>query len=74
MSLKCFMLRRNKLETSDEMSLKHLNRMIMKQIRKKELIEAMRSLLNWEKKVILQVCSVFYWDARSWSEFKLYWV
>jgi len=40
------MLRRNKLETSDEMSLKHLNRMIMKQIRKKELIEAMRSLLN----------------------------
>jgi len=46
MSLKHSMSRRNRLETSDEMSLKRLNRMIMKQTRKKELIEAMRSLLS----------------------------
>jgi len=46
MSLKRFMSRRNKLKTSGEMSLKRLNRTIMKQTRKKELIEAMRSLLD----------------------------
>ncbi len=40
------MSRRNRLETSDEMSLKRLNKMIIKQTRKKELIEAMRSLLS----------------------------
>jgi len=36
MSLKRFMSRRNRLETSDEMSLKRSNRMITKQTRKKE--------------------------------------
>jgi len=46
MSLKHSMSRRNRLETSDEMSLKRLNKMIIKQTRKKELIEAMRSLLS----------------------------
>ena len=68
MSLKHSMSRRNRLETSDEMSLKHSNRTIMKWTRKKELIEAMRSLLDWEKRVMLRACSVFYWDARSRSK------
>jgi len=81
MSLKHFMLRRNRLEMSDEMSLKHLiqqdemslkhlNRMIIKWTRKKKLIEVMKSLLDWEKKVMLQACSVFYWNARSLSKCK----
>lgn len=73
--------RRNKLEMfdemslkhliqQDEMSLKHLNRMIIKWTRKKKLIEVMKSLLDWEKKVMLQACSVFYWNARSLSKSK----
>jgi len=36
MSLKHSMSRRNRLETSDEMSLKRSNKTIMKQTRKKE--------------------------------------
>jgi len=46
MSLKRSMSRRNRLETSDEMSLKRFNRTVMKRTRKKELIEAIRSLLS----------------------------
>ena len=67
-SLKHSMSRRNRLETFDEMSLKRSNRTIMKQTRKKELIEVIKSLLSWEKKVMLRACSVFYWDARSRSK------
>jgi hypothetical protein len=47
MSLKRSMMsRRNRLETPDEMSLKRSNRTITERTRKKELIEAMRSLLD----------------------------
>ncbi len=70
--LQWHLTRRNRLETSDEMSLKYLNRTITKWTRKKELIEAMRSLLDWEKKVMLRACSVFYWNARSRSEPRFY--
>ena len=71
MSLKHSMSRRNRLETSDEMSLKRSNKTIMKQTRKKEA-DWSNEIIAWLKKekIMLRACSVFYWNTCSLSESK----
>jgi len=72
MSLKHFISRRNRLETSDEMSLKRSNKTIMKWTRKKE-VDWSNEIIAWlkRKKIMLQACSVFYWNTCSLSESKI---